>query len=338
MCRRASPENAQQTGRPFRRKDSHTWYDSNSQRPLKSFVVGGDYRQTLPIQEGAVKSELLDLSLKSSPLWEHFKENLFTLTENIRLNADQEDLSRFQMSVGNGATNDGDEGLVVLPQQCYTDEDLITEAYADLIRGEVTQEALPEYLHGRCILAVLNSVCDEYNQRVMGLIPGDACTYTSVNRLVPDNSTSQLLEEMPPEVMESVNPSGLPPHELKLKVGAVVIVMRNLNVSESLCNGTRLLVTRLGHRVIEAVHISGSLRGKKVWIPRIKLPSNQSNAKLPFLFERTQFPIRPAFCLTINKSQVSFICKEPDKHAVFRARHLITLQWTCVLKCFLMDR
>lgn len=260
----------------------------------------------MPIQEGAVKSELVDLSLKSSPLWKHFKENLFTLTENIRLNADQEELSRFQMCVGNGASNDGDEGVVVLPDQCYTENDLVTGVYAELIRGEVDAEAMPDYLYGRCILAVLNSTCDEYNRRVTELIPGDLCIYSSVSRLVPDSSTSQLLEEMPVEVMESINPSALPPHELKLKVGSVVIVMRNLNVRESICNGTRLLVTRLGHRVIEAVHIIGSLRGKKVWIPRVKLPSNQSNLKLPFIFERPQFPIRPAFCLTINKSQVSY--------------------------------
>ncbi|KAH7696876.1 hypothetical protein AAVH_36045, partial [Aphelenchoides avenae] len=65
------------------------------------------------------------------------------------------------------------------------------------------------------------------------------------------------------EVLESINPTGLPPHELNLKVGSVIIVMRNLNVRESLCNGTRLVVTRLGHRVIEAIHILGSLRGKK---------------------------------------------------------------------------
>lgn len=267
----------------------------------------------MPIREGAVKSELLDLSLKFSPLWEHFKENLFTLTENIRLDADQEELSRFQMSVGNGASNDGDEGLVILPDECYVEGDLIAEVYSELIDGAVPSEAMPAYLHGRCILAALNSTCDDYNKRVTQLLPGDLCTYKSTNKLIPDNATSALLEDMPMEVLESINPSGLPPHELSLKVGSVIIVMRNLNVRESLCNGTRLLVTRMGHRVIEAIHISGFLRGKKVWIPRIRLPSDQSNAKLPFIFTRTQFPVRPAFCLTINKSQVSLLLYGGDK-------------------------
>jgi ATP-dependent exoDNAse (exonuclease V) alpha subunit len=33
------------------------------------------------------------------------------------------------------------------------------------------------------------------------------------------------------------------------------------------------------------------------------MPLIPSDTNLPFDFERTQFPIRPAFCMTINKSQ-----------------------------------
>ncbi|KAH7714910.1 hypothetical protein AAVH_17712 [Aphelenchoides avenae] len=230
---------------------------------MPGLASSGDYRQTLPILEGAVKLELLDLSLKSSPLWKHFKANHFTLTENIRLNAEQEELSQFQMSVGNGASNEGDDCFVILPEQCHVEGDLVTEVYSDLINGNVSAEALPEYLHGRCILAVLNSTCDEYNKRITHLLPCDLSAFKSTNKLIPDNATSELIDDMPMEVLESINPIGLPPHELNLKAGSVMIVMRYLNARESLCNGIRLAVTRLGHRVIEAINILGSLRGKK---------------------------------------------------------------------------
>ena len=33
------------------------------------------------------------------------------------------------------------------------------------------------------------------------------------------------------------------------------------------------------------------------------MPLIPSDTNLPFDFQRTQFPIRPAFCITINKSQ-----------------------------------
>ena len=42
-----------------------------------------------------------------------------------------------------------------------------------------------------------------------------------------------------PEVLNSFNVPGNPPHKLKLKEGAVVTVMRNLSMEGGLVNGTR---------------------------------------------------------------------------------------------------
>lgn len=55
--------------------------------------------------------------------------------------------------------------------------------------------------------------------------------------------------------------------------------------------------------MIEAVHVMDGLQMKKVWIPRIALESD--GERLPFKFMRTQFPVKAAFALSINKSQVS---------------------------------
>jgi hypothetical protein len=49
------------------------------------------------------------------------------------------------------------------------------------------------------------------------------------------------------------------------------MLMRNMNQSLGMCNGTRLIVTKLGKYVIEGKIISGSNIGEKVFIPRLSL-------------------------------------------------------------------
>ena len=47
------------------------------------------------------------------------------------------------------------------------------------------------------------------------------------------------------ENLNALNPSGLPPHELVLKTGAVVILSRNLNTKKNLVNGTRMVIVEM---------------------------------------------------------------------------------------------
>jgi hypothetical protein len=51
----------------------------------------------------------------------------------------------------------------------------------------------------------------------------------------------------PVEFLDTLQFSGITNHELELKVGVPILLLRNLNQSIGLCNGTRLIVKRLGH-------------------------------------------------------------------------------------------
>ncbi len=42
--------------------------------------------------------------------------------------------------------------------------------------------------------------------------------------------------------------ASMPPHRLALKVGVLVILLKNLDVASGLCNGTRLIIWRLAQR------------------------------------------------------------------------------------------
>ena len=79
------------------------------------------------------------------------------------------------------------------------------------------------------------------------------------------------------------------------------MLMRNLNPTLGLCNGTRLICKAFFSHVIETEIIIGVYCNQRVLIPRISfIPSD---VDLPFEFKRRQFPIRPAFAMTINKAQ-----------------------------------
>ena len=56
----------------------------------------------------------------------------------------------------------------------------------------------------------------------------------------------------PTDFINSLTPSGIPPHAVTLKVGAPVMLVRNLHAgtSNGLWNGTHLIILKLGNRVL----------------------------------------------------------------------------------------
>ena len=67
--------------------------------------------------------------------------------------------------------------------------------------------------------------------------------FTADDAVVPDNSDEA--NNYPQEFLHSLKPSGMPPHTQELKVGCIVMLLRNLDPTNGLCNGTRLFVQHL---------------------------------------------------------------------------------------------
>ncbi|CAO0795671.1 unnamed protein product [Mucor circinelloides] len=105
------------------------------------------------------------------------------------------------------------------------------------------------------------------------------------------------------EILSTIESGSLPPHQLDLKVGFPIMVIRNIDPLAGLCNGTRMIVNPLGTIIIEATISTGPNKGDVALIPRIKFITSATKGICLLDFQRTQFLVRLSFAMTINKAQ-----------------------------------
>ncbi|XP_057804862.1 uncharacterized protein LOC131020156 [Salvia miltiorrhiza] len=160
----------------------------------------------------------------------------------------------------------------------------------------------PTYLLERAILAPTLNVIESINQYMVSLNECEGRQYLNSDKTCTTDSTSSLLHDIhTPEFLNSLKCSGDPNHELYLKVGTPVMLLRDIDHANGLCNGTRLVITRLESHVLEAKVITGHNAGNKVLIPRMSL--TPSDPRLPFRFQRKQFPVIVSYAMTIIKQK-----------------------------------
>lgn len=260
------------------------------------FIASRDFTQTLPVVRKGRRPETVHACLQQSFIWPQLR--ILQLRQNIRV-LSGEDNTRFAEWVRTLAAPQASESITIPPwiRVFYNKEDFLRHVYPQPVLTGAHQD--PTVLAGRAILAVRNDNVAGINRTLLNTFPSPVTELLAVDTANIEDPTAQ---DVPPlEVLQSFEPLSLPPSKLYLKVGAPVMLLRNLYPKEGLCNGTRLTITRISPRIVEARILSGEFAGQVKLIPRIKLTS--TTGELPFVLSRVQFPIRLSFAITVNKSQ-----------------------------------
>ncbi|KAJ3568310.1 hypothetical protein NP233_g5793 [Leucocoprinus birnbaumii] len=281
----------------------------NNNKPFGGITVvfGGDFQQTLPVVPRGSKEEIVNATLRKSYLWNDITP--LRLHRNMQLeDADHasQEFASWLLDIGHGRNCGPTGDKVSIPDRmvAQSEDDLVNFVYPHVASNPPPS---PVYFLDCMILAARNADVSGINDKVLGLMTGKTVTYVSVDHVInepgADSHYAMNRIPVPTEFLRRVNASGVLPGELNLKVGCPLILLRNLSPQNGLCNGTRMVVTNLGKRVIEVRLIGGDHDGKTAFIPRISLIPSSQSTDLTFSFKRLQFPVRLAFALTINKAQ-----------------------------------
>ncbi|XP_073821564.1 uncharacterized protein [Musca autumnalis] len=191
-------------------------------------LLAGDFRQTLPVIPRSTPADELNACLKSSVLWKHVKKLKLTVNMRVELLNDQngEVFSKMLLDIGDGKISvDISTGCIQFPvgfcQFTESKSELIRKIFPNIAHNYKNHDWLSE----RAILAAKNIDVDELNFEIQSEIDSVSMTYKSV-----DSVTSQDdVVNYPTEFLNSLELPGLPPHNLQLKVGSVIIMLRNIN-------------------------------------------------------------------------------------------------------------
>ncbi|XP_076033593.1 ATP-dependent DNA helicase Pif1-like [Oratosquilla oratoria] len=251
------------------------------------FVCAGDFRQILPVIRGGGKNEELEHCIKSSYLWEGLTK--LELTENVRLKTNYVRNKSFVKNLLKLGT--GESGPVYFLENfgisVKTREELVNKVYDDIENNHLNAS----YFEKRAIISPTNDDVDSINSMIYEKSEEEV-VYNSVDTATENYTDIQT------SVFNALTSPSLPLHQLKVKIGSVLMIIRNI-CPPKLCNGSRIIVTNLKKNVIVGKILGGSYGGEQVFIPKITLEAQDT----PVPFKRKQFLVKLSYAMTINKSQ-----------------------------------
>ena len=220
----------------------------------KCIVLMGDLRQCPPVVKRGKQAQVAADSIIHGESWQLFK--VHRLHKNMRVErmisqyperkTELMAYASWLLNMGNGKLRGPFSDLIEVPQQmvCNSTRELEDKVFDDFEHSMTDIN----YLCQRAIMSTKNDFINGKKIRFVERIPGEMKIGYSRDTCVDDDDKT--MHE--PEVLNRINSSGVPPHRLPLKIGAMIVLIKNLDIRNSHCNGTRYLVTNLTKNLIEA--------------------------------------------------------------------------------------
>ncbi|CAN1794941.1 ATP-dependent DNA helicase PIF1 [Linum perenne] len=226
----------------------------------KTVLLGGDFRQTLPVVKNGSREDNVGASLTRSYLWNYC--TVLKLHTNMRINDSTINTSTlfgglsfsdWVLAIGDGkvpttrphghANTDWIQipNCFIMPKSSNPIADLVNRVYPSI----QTNFQNVAYIRSRAIITPKNSIVTSIKDCVLTQLPGEEKIYLSSDTLTTPGP---------------------------------IMLLRNLNPSAGLCNGTRILLTHLANNVVRGLIIGDTFEGR-------------------------QYPLRLCYAMTINKSQ-----------------------------------
>jgi len=190
-------------------------------------LLCGDFRQTLPVVPKGTPADEIKACLKTSLLWNYTRT--VTLSQNMRvsLGADNNvgNFSDILLEIGDGRFPQNVNGEIKLINELcnvvQSADDLINAVYPNILTNYRDLTWLTE----RAILATKNENVEGINTKILSMLPDEPFVYESVDTNVEEADAVHFTDE----VLNTLNPPGMPPHRLLLKVGTPIILLRNMD-------------------------------------------------------------------------------------------------------------
>ena len=187
----------------------------------KVLLLGGDFRQTLTVIKHGTRASIVETSIMFCKHWTDFKR--LSLTENVRSLDPM--YSEWLLKLGDGKLLNCDnlsDDIVEIPPDMLA----MTSLAEEIFGSQPLDFDQAMQFSNRAILCPRNEDAFYINHQVLDKLNGEEVCYLSSDDV--EDQTQEDTVFYPTEFLNQLCPSGMPPHNLRLKKGAIVMLLRNI--------------------------------------------------------------------------------------------------------------